>query len=695
MFLEECMEDLRDRITVLKSRCQGVHLPNHQVLRIQQEDHREKVKHQRLLQEACNRSRWREAGRRDLITNISSRILTDTEAEALSLGLKFDTGIPRKDLLDHVVSNHRWGDKDIDVGFKQGVITCCMSSAKNATPAIPRRYIKALRDLGKDVSISIITADKGGGVVVMDRQTYTQKIGELLEDDTTYRRLAPGKSASITDDFSSAARNTLKKTKVGKKLRWMLEAAPRLATLRGLAKLHKPEIPMRPIMSAIGSAPHRLAAYLAKPLSAALGKISGNHLRNSSDLMDRLKRVAFKNKRLASFDVKSLFTNVPIDGAITAAKRAVGAMTDNDLPLPRRDFIKLVELCVRYGVFEFDGVEYEQIEGLAMGSPLSAVLACLFMETLEVDHYMEVVGQRVVWLRYVDDIIVVVPCRTDLPALLTRLNAVHPSIQFTVEEEQNECLPFLDTVVTRQDSGPVFRVYRKPTNKDDFVHFFSHHSRRTKEDIVTGFFLRALRVCSPETLEDEIQYITDAFIRLQYPPGLLLRMKCRATNIMNRTREETETKPRLILPQSALTTGLQQQLGKHVTVTTATGTKIADLVKMKRPKHTHPDSVIYKIPCGGCDTSYFGETGRGLVTRVNEHKADFRYHRTTNAMVVHSLKDGHLPRWKDATILHQGLAKTKRKAIEAAIIATSINNNSRPGSLRLANAIAHSLVTAT
>ena len=89
------------------------------------------------------------------------------------------------------------------------------------------------------------------------------------------------------------------------------------------------------------------------------------------------------------------------------------------------------------------------------------------------DHYMEVVGPRVVWLRYVDDVIVVVPSRTDLPDMRTRLNAVHPNIQFTIEEEQDERLPFLDTIVTRQDTGPVFSVYRKPTNKDDFVHLYT------------------------------------------------------------------------------------------------------------------------------------------------------------------------------------------------------------------------------
>ena len=64
-------------------------------------------------------------------------------------------------------------------------------------------------------------------------------------------------------------------------------------------------------------------------------------------------------------------------------------------------------------------------------------------------------------------------------------------------------------------------------------------------------------------------------------------------------------------------------------------------------------------------------------------------------MVVHSEKEGHLHRWKDATIILNGLTKAKRKAMEAAIIATFPNNNTRPGSLRLAKVTAQSLVTVT
>ena len=96
----------------------------------------------------------------------------------------------------------------------------------------------------------------------------------------------------------------------------------------------------------------------------------------------------YKFSQLVSFDVKSLFTNVPIQGAIEAVERALDANPDTQLRGPKRDFIRRVRLCVEFGAFEFEGMKYKQINGLAMGSPLSPILACLFMEMLKADHFL-------------------------------------------------------------------------------------------------------------------------------------------------------------------------------------------------------------------------------------------------------------------------------------------------------------------
>ncbi|XP_069971546.1 uncharacterized protein [Penaeus vannamei] len=272
----------------------------------------------------------------------------------------------------------------------------------------------------------------------------------------------------------------------GKSMLHLLEETPRIPTIRGSIKTHKEGHPVRPITNGTGSAPHRLAKKLAAPLSAALNSISGYHLSNTSDMMAKLQGTGMKCKKLVSFDVKSLFTN----GAIKDGGRALARMDEGELPLQINDYIRLIHLCVEFGPFEFRGREYEQIQGLAMGSPLSAVLAQLFMETLEADHYRIIVGRNVVWLRYVGDIPAVVPTKTNLPDLPHRLNAVHPSIQFTIEEERNEQLPFLDTLIHRRPDGPIF-LYREVKTQSKTQRIIIPHSELTEHlEALVGHTLR-------------------------------------------------------------------------------------------------------------------------------------------------------------------------------------------------------------
>ncbi|XP_076036842.1 uncharacterized protein LOC143022503 [Oratosquilla oratoria] len=292
---------------------------------------------------------------------------------------------------------------------------------------------------------------------------------------------------------------------------------------------------MRPITSGIGSAPHRLAKRLAKPLSATLGTISDAHLRNSADLIERLKLIDFKKKKMVSFDIKSLYTNVSIEGAMNAMKRALTNISEDELPIKKKDYIELVSLCVNFGTFVFKEQEYVQHRGLAMGSPLSAVMASLYMETLEVDKFIRIIGRGSKWFRYVDDILVIMPEESNINNKLRMLNDVNEHIQFTVEMEMERKLPFLDTLIHREDSSAKFSVYRKPTNRDDIIHYLSRHSTRTKTGVIIGFYLRAIRICSDEFLSGEISYIIEAFRKLMYPSGLLHKLKNKAFMISIRS----------------------------------------------------------------------------------------------------------------------------------------------------------------
>ena len=61
---------------------------------------------------------------------------------------------------------------------------------------------------------------------------------------------------------------------------------------------------------------------MLKPLSEMLGGICDSHVKNSTVLKNCLKNIGVRNKKLVSFDVEFLFTNVLITEALSAVKEA-------------------------------------------------------------------------------------------------------------------------------------------------------------------------------------------------------------------------------------------------------------------------------------------------------------------------------------------------------------------------------------
>ena len=106
--------------------------------------------------------------------------------------------------------------------------------------------------------------------------------------------------------------------------------------------------------------------------------------------------------KLVSFDVKSLFTSIPLQLALECTENAIKNSTV-ELPLPTDDIMDLLNLCLTLTYFQYNGKHYKQLHGTAMGSPVSVVVAEIVMQNIEEQVLATYTRTVPLWLRSVDD----------------------------------------------------------------------------------------------------------------------------------------------------------------------------------------------------------------------------------------------------------------------------------------------------
>ena len=143
---------------------------------------------------------------------------------------------------------------------------------------------------------------------------------------------------------------------------------------------------------------------------------------------------------------KSLYTNISVDRCIERLHNHLQIFTST-LPLPISKLIKICTLCTSHFYFQYDNIFYKQKFGLPMGSPLSRVLVCIYLESLEFSPFKYIIPNTAHYFRYVDNILLIYPQDLDFHSITDKLNNVEPSIKFTYELESNSTQPFLDILL--------------------------------------------------------------------------------------------------------------------------------------------------------------------------------------------------------------------------------------------------------
>ena len=138
--------------------------------------------------------------------------------------------------------------------------------------------------------------------------------------------------------------------------------------------------------------------------------------------------------------------------------------------IPQDKFLDLVNLVLTTTWYTFNSQFYQQTDGVAMGGPASSTTAEIYMQAHERTAISTALHPPKVWERFVDDVYSIIKRTT----FFQHINDLHQKIKFTMEEESNGELAFLDTLLKRNNGKISVLVYRKPTHTDQYLHYSSH-----------------------------------------------------------------------------------------------------------------------------------------------------------------------------------------------------------------------------
>ena len=145
----------------------------------------------------------------------------------------------------------------------------------------------------------------------------------------------------------------------------------------GLPKIHKRKTPLRPILSTVGTYNYNMSQFLVPLLSVLIR--SCYTVKDSFSFVKEICSFRNDNYVMASFDVSSLFTNIPIDETCTIILNEIFPSDDSVYNgFRRKDFSKILDNCTKNNIFLFNKQLYQQKDGAPMGGCVSPSLANIF-----------------------------------------------------------------------------------------------------------------------------------------------------------------------------------------------------------------------------------------------------------------------------------------------------------------------------
>ena len=608
----------------------------------------------------------------ECITNLSDKKLSVEERRVLYIGLNHHILPKRVDVHEVKVAVEKICNpvKSVASTMKDNVTqpTILLSRFKDEIKAVTRNFLnaakhicstkanqnfhKTLQQLSKDSDIAVVKYDKGNGVCILPRDEYLRKLDQIVGDTSKFmektntRKNARHPLYRRQEIVRDEVKAHLQKHLTANQLFRLQPSGCAVGKLYGTCKVHKKDHPIRPIVSMVNTPEYELAKYLDRIIKPYLP--SAHSITSNEEFLGKLRQMEHqKEDYCISFDIVSLFTNVPLTETIhMIANDLYDPTQTNKPPMKKSGLIELLKLATG-GMFSHRGRIYQQRDGVAMGNPLAPTMANFLLGKLEEKLFDPTIvngDYPAFYTRYVDDIFCVFRKSSDYEKFLSKLNSLHENLQFTYELGGDR-MPFLDTEVKLSSNGLESTIFRKKTNTDVVLNHTAIAPTKWKTGLIKCFLHRADVVCSNEKLrKEEINKLRNICTRNGYSTQFFEKAKTefenkkkkRMENLQNQSTNENEnTKKDEKLPISIFKIPyvgktseffgrrikkLMKMQEKEIRVVYQT-TKVSESFQLKDPIPKELQAkVVYEFTCrGDPDVSYIGKTDRTLKERYREH----------------------------------------------------------------------------
>ncbi|MGL4493779.1 MAG: hypothetical protein ACRCT5_13160, partial [Tannerellaceae bacterium] len=309
------------------------------------------------------------------VTNLTELQLSATLLQVLSLGPKFCHKKPKENRLEEESQFESLCEQTSNLvptstlaaeQFQSILVDSCYQyrhACDKKWNILTKSHKEELKKLQSNKDIILSRPDKGTGIVLMNKVDYISKMNFILNDRNKFQLLEDEKDQ--TDSAEKKLTHLLKSlhsrghlsTTEFETLRPTGSITPRLY---GLPKIHKDEAPLRPILDMKGSLYYSVSKWLAKVIEPIRKDLSKHSLKDSFEFVDRIKEKNLKEMQMFSFDVASLFTNVPVIETVNYICEWV-EQNPNIIRIPSCSLKELLLRCTMNVQLLFNNKTYHQV----------------------------------------------------------------------------------------------------------------------------------------------------------------------------------------------------------------------------------------------------------------------------------------------------------------------------------------------